>query len=71
VATERQLFFVFKSAHAARIFVWKLVDENKLRDLAIYVEHECVMVIDGNPNVFRRERICQIARTSGADLPRA
>ena len=66
--TERQLFFVFKDAHAARVFVRKLVDTAKMKQLAIYIRYEGVIVIDG-ADKFRREQICQLARSSGADLP--
>ncbi len=66
--TERQLFFVFKDTHAARIFVRRLVDVAKFKQIAIYIREEGVIVIDG-ADEFRRDQIYQLARSSGADLP--
>ena len=69
MATERQLLFVFKSPARARIFVERVVRALK-RNVALYIDGEAVIVIDGAEK-FRRKQILDISRVSGADLPRA
>jgi hypothetical protein len=55
--------FVFDTPARARNFVHRLALE--LRDVAIYVSHEHVHVIDGAP-LNQRERILQLSRSSNA-----
>lgn len=67
---NRQLLFVFATPAAARFFVKRLVGDEKpfapgLKHLAIFVDDEAVMVIDGEEEP-RTERIHQLARTSGS-----
>jgi hypothetical protein len=61
--TDRQAFFVFTTPAAARLFVKRLVHE--LDRLAIYIDGEGVIVIDGAEEP-QGERIRQLARTSGS-----
>jgi hypothetical protein len=68
--TDRQALFVFASPAAARLFVKRLVGDEKphqpgLKKLAIYVEGEGVIVIDGADEP-RDAVIRQLARTSGS-----
>lgn len=72
--TDRQLLFVFSSPQAARFFVKKLVGDEKpyapgLKFLAIFIEDESVMVVDGADEP-RDAQIRACARTSGS-LPAA
>lgn len=60
---SRVYLFAFTSAAHARIFVQKLVLQ--LEHLAIYIDGESVIVIDGGEEP-RRERILQLAKWSSA-----
>jgi hypothetical protein len=68
--TDRQLLFVFSSSGAARLFVKRLVGDEKvhapgLKHLAILIQDESVTVIDGGQEP-RDQQIRTCARTSGA-----
>jgi hypothetical protein len=64
-----QIVFSFASPPAARLFVKALVDE--LEYLAILVDGEAVLVIDGGTEECKPQgqRIRQLARQSGS-IPR-
>lgn len=59
-------FYAFADAHRARRFVEKLADE--LFHLAIFIQDEQVIVLDGSPDDHavprRRRRIAQLAMES-------
>jgi hypothetical protein len=59
--------FVFKDAHAARRFVVRLVDVHKMIELAICVQEERVILIDGGDSP-RAYEIGRLAHESDAML---
>lgn len=55
----------FRDAFAARRFVERLIDIAKLNHLAIFIQEEHVIVLDGGDRNRHRE-IVALARESGA-----
>jgi len=63
---ERETLFVFERAENARIFVKQVAEQ--LYHVALYIEGEVVLVLDGGADAWvrvRKERIAALARISG------
>jgi len=66
VVTGRCFLFVFRSPWAARAFVKRVVDLEKMVHLAFFVRDEAVIVLDGDDGPPRGRRLVALARSSGS-----